>query len=130
MFCTIAASWKQIPVSEVTEDIRNQAKQISYGIIYGMGARALAEKMECSEKEAEGFMDGFKDRYKGIPKFISRTIESCKRDGYVKTMVNRVRFLPEINSDDISKRERAERQAVNTVIQGSAEPTESGYTRP
>eukprot|EP00116_Pleurobrachia_bachei_P000092 sb/3460354/ len=120
VFCTIAASWKQIPVGEVTESVRNQAKQISYGIIYGMGARSLAEKMECSEKEAEGFMDGFKDRYKGIPKFISRTIESCKKDGYVKTMVNRVRFLPEINSDDISKRERAERQAVNTVIQGSA----------
>ncbi|CAG9838530.1 unnamed protein product [Diabrotica balteata] len=120
VFRTVAAKWNKITEEEVTESTRQHAKHICYGIIYGMGNRTLAEQLNMDEDDAAEFMETFRNTYPGIKTFIHNTIENCKVTGYVETINGRRRFLPNINENDSTKRGHAERQAVNTTIQGSA----------
>uniref|UniRef100_A0A6P7GLT1 DNA polymerase theta n=1 Tax=Diabrotica virgifera virgifera TaxID=50390 RepID=A0A6P7GLT1_DIAVI len=120
VFRTVAAKWNRITEEEVTESTRQHAKHICYGIIYGMGNRTLAEQLNMDEDDAAEFMETFRNTYPGIKTFIHNTIENCKATGYVETINGRRRFLPNINESNSTKRGHAERQAVNTTIQGSA----------
>ncbi|XP_018101295.1 DNA polymerase theta isoform X2 [Xenopus laevis] len=120
VFKSIAAEWKMIDPETVTDDVRQQAKQICYGIIYGMGAKSLGEQMGIEENDAACYIDTFKARYTGIQKFLKETVRNCARDGFVKTLLGRRRYLPAIKDSNPYAKSHAERQAVNSTVQGSA----------
>ncbi|KAL0882195.1 hypothetical protein ABMA27_000739 [Loxostege sticticalis] len=120
VFKSIAASWSSVPEEEVDDDLRQKAKQLCYGILYGMGNKTLATHLDVSEMEAAVFMDSFYKTYPSIKQFTQSVVEECRKKGYVETLTKRRRYLPDINSSAPSKRSAAERQAVNTTIQGSA----------
>ncbi|EEZ97532.1 DNA polymerase theta [Tribolium castaneum] len=120
IFRAIAAKWNNISENEVTEELRQRAKQIIYGIIYGMGSKALAEQLNTDEAQATRFMQTFRNAYPGVQKYISEIIETCRKTGFVETLAGRRRFLAHINHKNGAVKSQAERQAVNTTIQGSA----------
>ncbi|XP_031219687.1 DNA polymerase theta isoform X2 [Mastomys coucha] len=120
VFRSIAAEWKMIEPDAVGEDLRQQAKQICYGIIYGMGAKSLGEQMGIKENDAACYIDSFKSRYKGVNHFMRDTVKNCRRNGFVETILGRRRYLPGIKDDNPYHKAHAERQAINTTVQGSA----------
>ncbi|XP_038044107.1 DNA polymerase theta-like [Patiria miniata] len=120
VFKCIAAQWKQTTESQVTPNLRQQAKQMCYGMVYGIGAKALGQQLGESEEDAAAFMDSFKMQYKGMKNYIRDTVERCRTTGFVETILHRKRFLPAITHANPAARSQAERQAVNTTIQGSA----------
>ncbi|KAH3731304.1 DNA polymerase theta [Pelomyxa schiedti] len=120
VFKSIAAQWLGKAMDHVSSLDRQQSKQLCYGILYGMGATALSHTLHVSKEEAQASLQSFKTKFVGIDDFLKRTIRQCKEDGYVKTIAGRRRNLPEIFSHDSGKLKRAERQAVNTICQGSA----------
>uniref|UniRef100_A0A8D0YDW5 DNA polymerase theta n=1 Tax=Sus scrofa TaxID=9823 RepID=A0A8D0YDW5_PIG len=120
VFRSIAAEWKMIELESVGDDLRQQAKQICYGIIYGMGAKSLGEQMGIKENDAACYIDSFKSRYTGINHFMRETVKNCKRDGFVQTISGRRRYLPGIKDNNPYHKAHAERQAINTTVQGSA----------
>jgi DNA polymerase theta len=89
-------------------------------MIYGIGEKALSENLAVTEDEAKQFMESFIDKYEGVKQFIFNTIEECREKEYVETINGRRRYLPHINSSNSMIRLKAERQAVNSTIQGSA----------
>ena len=106
--------------SEVTEQMRELAKRINFSIVYGLSAYSLASDLEISFEEAQGFIDSYFSRYPKVEKFISSQIDKARRQGFVTTILGRRRYIPEINNKNAAIRGFAERQAVNTPIQGSA----------
>ncbi|XP_067402091.1 DNA polymerase theta [Emydura macquarii macquarii] len=120
VFKSIAAEWKMIDLEAVGDEIRQQAKQICYGIIYGIGAKSLGEQMGIAENDAACYIESFKSRYPGIQKFLRETVKKCSRDGFVQTILGRRRYLPAIKDPNPYSKAHAERQAVNTTVQGSA----------
>ncbi|XP_009079440.1 PREDICTED: DNA polymerase theta-like, partial [Acanthisitta chloris] len=121
VFKSIAAEWKMIDPEAVGDRTRQQAKQICYGIIYGIGAKSLGEQMGIDENEAANYIESFKSRYTGLNiKFLKETVRSCRRDGFVQTILGRRRYLPAIKDPNPYSKAHAERQAVNTTVQGSA----------
>ncbi|KAM9319608.1 DNA polymerase theta [Gastrophryne carolinensis] len=120
VFRSIAAEWKMIDPEAVTDNMRQQAKQICYGIIYGMGARSLGEQMGIDENDAASYIESFKARYSGIQRFLKETVKSCASKGFVQTILGRRRYLPAIKDSNPHAKAHAERQAVNTTVQGSA----------
>ncbi|XP_037326928.2 DNA polymerase theta [Pungitius pungitius] len=120
VFRCIAAEWKSVDPESVKDDLRQQAKQICYGIIYGMGAKSLGEQMGVKEDDAACYIESFKARYKGINAFLRETVKKCAKSGYVQTLMGRRRYLPGIADANAHAKAHAERQAVNTTVQGSA----------
>ncbi|KAE8300121.1 DNA polymerase theta [Larimichthys crocea] len=120
VFRCIAAEWKSVDQESVNDDLRQQAKQICYGIIYGMGAKSLGEQMGVEENDAACYIESFKARYKGINAFLRETVKNCIKNGYVQTLMGRRRYLPGITNSNTHVKAHAERQAVNTTVQGSA----------
>eukprot|EP00795_Rhopilema_esculentum_P004785 gene4785-21094_t len=120
VFRMIAAEINQCHINEVNDQQRQSAKHICYGIIYGIGPKALAEKLHVNEDMASAFMEQFKCRFSGIREFTKRTVDFVRAKGYVLTMSGRKRYFSTINSRNAQSRSLAERQAVNTAIQGSA----------
>jgi DNA polymerase-1 len=105
---------------EVTSDQRSRAKAINFGVIYGMGARALAKQIKVSQTQAKQFIDRYFATYPGVRSFIDETTAKARQDGYVETMLGRRRLLPELHSTNPGLRSFQERIAVNTPIQGTA----------
>ncbi|XP_040001213.1 DNA polymerase theta isoform X2 [Xiphias gladius] len=120
VFRCIAAEWKSVDPENVNDNLRQQAKQICYGIIYGMGAKSLGEQMGVEENDAACYIESFKARYKGINAFLKQTVKNCIKSGYVQTLMGRRRYLPGITNTNTHIKAHAERQAVNTTVQGSA----------
>ncbi|XP_053774392.1 DNA polymerase theta isoform X3 [Desmodus rotundus] len=120
VFRSIAAEWKMIEPESVGDDLRQQAKQICYGIIYGMGAKSLGEQMGIKENDAACYIESFRSRYTGINHFVRETVKNCERDGFVQTILGRRRYLPGIKDSNPYIKAHAERQAINTTVQGSA----------
>ncbi|XP_071543746.1 DNA polymerase theta-like [Panulirus ornatus] len=120
VFTMIAAQIHFVNPEEVMPNQRQQAKQICYGLIYGMGARALSEQLNVDEDEAVTFMDKFRSCFLRVQQFMQSTVEKCRKEGYVLTLMGRRRYLPNITSQNVHARGQSERQAVNTAIQGSA----------
>nr|XP_044250030.1 DNA polymerase theta [Drosophila takahashii] len=120
LFTAIAAHWNQIDESEVSEHLRNGTKQICYGIVYGMGMRALAESLKCNEQEARMISEQFHQAYKGIREYTHKVVKFARNQGYVETITGRRRYLDHINSPEEQMKNQAERQAINSTIQGSA----------
>ena len=104
----------------VNADMRRQAKVINFGILYGMSAFGLSRELGVPQRLAQVYIDEYFNRYQGVRNYLDKIIYNAKADGYVKTLLNRRRYLPEINSSNAAIRQFAERMAVNTPIQGTA----------
>jgi DNA polymerase-1 len=115
-----AAQVFDIPLSEVTEDQRRKAKEINFGIIYGMSKYGLSNRLEITVQEAEEFIFNYFATYPKIQDFMRKTISEADKRGYVTTMKGRRRYMPQIHSSNRQLREFAERTSINTPIQGSA----------
>ncbi|NQT24208.1 DNA polymerase I [candidate division KSB1 bacterium] len=105
---------------EVTDDDRRQAKTINFGIMYGMGAYGLASRLSISVESAQSFIGAYFAQYPKVNEFIARTISEAHTKGYVTTLLNRRRYLPELVSQNKNIRDFGERTSVNTPIQGTA----------
>ena len=104
----------------VTPDIRNRAKEVNFGVVYGMGAFGLARRLGISRDEARAFIDGYFARFSAVRRFQEETIRQARETGYVTTLLGRRRYLPEIRSRNFNIRSFAERVAINSPIQGTA----------
>lgn len=104
----------------ITSQMRRVAKTINFGIVYGMSAFGLAGQLNLSRKEANTFITRYFEHYPGVKKFMEEIVLLAKEDGFVTTLLNRRRLLPEIRSSNKTRREFAERTAINTPIQGTA----------
>ncbi|GFS29474.1 DNA polymerase theta [Nephila pilipes] len=120
VFKSIASNWMNIPVDSVSNEQRQQAKKICYGMIYGISANTLSQQLNTTKEEASKFMETFKNSYPGLNTYFQLVIEKCSTNGYVSTLMQRRRHLPLIKSKNRSEKSHAERQAINTTIQGSA----------
>jgi DNA polymerase-1 len=109
-----------IPIDEITRDMRRKAKSANFGIIYGISVFGLSEQLRISRSEAKELIDGYFNTYPRVKEYMEKSIEKARRDGYVETIFHRKRFLPDINSRNTVVRGYAERNAINTPIQGSA----------
>ena len=109
-----------IPLSEVTKQQRSSAKAVNFGIVYGIGEFSLAQDLHISVKEAKAYIDSYLEKYHGVRNYMSEIKEQAKKDGYVKTMMNRIRYIPELKSPNYNIRQFGERVALNTPIQGTA----------
>lgn len=115
-----AAEVFQVFPSFITPELRQQAKVINFGIVYGMSAYGLSKELGISRKMATTYIENYFARYKGVKEFIDRTIKDAKQTKKTSTLLGRIRLLPDINSPNKNVREFAERTAVNTPIQGTA----------
>ena len=104
----------------VTPQQRRTAKAINFGIMYGMSPFRLSNEINVSVKEAKEFIDRYFEQYSSVASFIEKTHEQARTDGFVRTEMGHIRYIPEINSSNKTVRSAAERVAVNTVIQGTA----------
>jgi DNA polymerase theta len=127
VFKAIAASWlgsreggRAAADSEVTDEERNQVKQICYALIYGAGPQLVADQAGISVDRAKAMMKDFLGRYPGVQRFLHSLKQRSRKIGYVETLLGRRRYLSGLGSGDRKLRARAERQAVNTLCQGSA----------
>ncbi len=110
----------EVPLGEVTKEMRRRAKAINFGVIYGMGDSALGKQIGIPRAEAAAFIEAYFKRYEGVKRFLSKTVEDAKRGEAVHTILGRRRFLPNLHSPNRGLRFEAERVAKNTPIQGSA----------
>jgi DNA polymerase-1 len=104
----------------INADMRRQAKVINFGILYGMSAFGLSRELGIPQKLAQDYIDEYFKKYTGVRIFLDEILENARRDGYVSTLLNRRRYLPEINSSNATVRQFAERMAINAPIQGTA----------
>lgn len=111
-----------VPLEEVTASMRRTAKMVNFGIIYGISAFGLSQRLngELSRSEAQAVIDEYFRQYPGVKRYQDETIEQARRDGYVETLTGRRRTLRDINSRNAMVRSAAERTAINTPIQGTA----------
>ncbi|HVZ96107.1 MAG TPA: DNA polymerase I [Chitinophagaceae bacterium] len=115
-----AARVFNVPESEVTKEMRYKAKSVNFGIIYGQGAFGLAENLGISRTEAKEIIDNYKRQFTNIQKYMDESVAFCKANGYVQTLMGRKRWLRDINSSNFTVRGYAERNAINSPIQGTA----------
>jgi len=115
-----AAKIFNIPLTEVTSDMRRKAKTANFGIIYGISSFGLAQRLSISRSEAKQLIDGYFLTYPKVKKYMDQSIFIAREKGYVETILGRRRFLPDINSKNAIVRGVAERNAINAPIQGSA----------
>ncbi len=115
-----AAMLMGIPEEEVTSDHRRKAKEINFGILYGMNRYGLAKRLGISAEEAQQMINNYFAGFPRVLDYTMRIITFATRNRFVETMMGRRRYIPEIDSSNRNVRENAERQAINTVIQGSA----------
>ncbi|MFA5048058.1 MAG: DNA polymerase I [Patescibacteria group bacterium] len=109
-----------LKAEEVTKEIRRTAKEVNFGVLYGMGAWGLASRTGISTAEAQDFICKYFATFKGVRKWLDETVELARESGYVETLYGRRRYLPELNSSMQQVRSGAERMAVNMPIQGTA----------
>jgi len=109
-----------VPVSEVTREMRSRAKTANFGIIYGISAFGLSERLTIGRKEAKELIDGYFNSYPGVKRYMDESINRARESGYVTTMFGRRRYLPDIHSRNQVVRGNAERNAINAPLQGSA----------
>ena len=115
-----AAKIFSVPIEEVTKDQRRQAKTANFGIIYGISAFGLAQQLDCSRAEAKALIDGYFAAFPGVIDYIERQKQLAREQGYAVTLFGRKRYLPDILSHNATVRSFAERNAVNSPIQGTA----------
>lgn len=109
-----------VPLDEVNSTLRNNAKAVNFGIVYGISDYGLSQDLNISRKEAREYIDKYLHNYQGVKDFMDNIVIKGKEDGYVETLFNRRRYIPELSSKNFNIRSFGERIALNTPIQGSA----------
>jgi len=104
----------------LTSEMRSRAKTVNFGIVYGMGEFSLAKDLKIPVFEARKYIANYFERFSGVKRYLDNIVEQAKEDGYVSTMLNRRRYLPELSANNFITRSFGERVAMNTPIQGSA----------
>ena len=116
----VAADIHGIKESEVTKKMRSTAKAVIFGIVYGISGFGLGENLEISAKEAKNFIDKYYELYPGVKRYMDKIVEEAYSEGSVRTLFNRRRVIPELNSPEYMVRQAGERIALNTPIQGTS----------
>lgn len=109
-----------IPHAEVTADMRRAAKTVNFGIIYGISAFGLSQRLDCSRGEAAALIEGYFTQFPGVKECMDRLVTEARERGYAETLCGRRRRLPDLNNSNFNLRAAAERNAINTPIQGTA----------
>ena len=109
-----------VPPLMVNAEHRRRAKAVNFGIVYGLSPFGLAQQLQIEKSEAKKFIDAYFEKYKGVRRYLDRTLEEARREQRVKTLFGRIRPIPDINSKNANMRGFAERTAVNTPLQGTA----------
>ena len=115
-----AAQVFNVPVDQVTPQMRRSAKAVNFGIVYGISEFSLSEDIGVSRMEAKEYIDSYLDRYPGVKRYMHQVVEDAMETGYVTTLYGRRRYLPELKDSKYMVREGAKRMAMNTPIQGTA----------
>lgn len=115
-----AAKVFNVPIEEVSKDMRSKAKAVNFGIIYGQGPFGLAQNLGISRTEAKNIIDAYYTQFSALKEYQQKAVELAREKGYVETVLGRRRYLPDITSSNAVVRSFAERNAVNAPIQGSA----------
>ena len=115
-----AAEVFDLPIDQVSAELRSRAKAVNFGIVYGISDYGLSQGIGVSRKEAAEYIAGYFARYPAVKNFIDTTILEARMTGYVSTLFGRRRYLPDINSHNFNLRSFAERTAMNTPVQGTA----------
>ncbi|HOQ88862.1 MAG TPA: DNA polymerase I [Candidatus Hydrogenedentes bacterium] len=115
-----AAEVFDVPLDEVTSEMRRRAKAVNFGVIYGISDFGLARNLKISRKEARSFIDRYFQLYPGVKRWMDQAIALAREKGYAETLLGRRRRIPDINSRSMNARRAAERMAINTPVQGSA----------
>ena len=110
----------EVPIDQVTLDMRSQAKTVNFATLYGQGSFSLARQLGISREEARDFINTYFARFKGVRDFLDTQVEMAKEKGYVETLMGRRRYVPELKSANRNVRQFGERVAQNTPIQGTA----------
>lgn len=110
----------EVDIDKVTKEIRNRAKAINFGILYGMGAYGLSRELEIPPYEAGEYIDSYFEHYPKVEKFLTKTIDDATESGYTETLFDRRRYIPELNSANDATVKFGERMAVNAPVQGTA----------
>ncbi len=116
----VASRAFDVPIDEVTAELRRRVKAMSYGLAYGLSAYGLAAQLKISTEDAKVQMDQYFARFGGIRDYLRDVVDQARKDGYTSTVFGRRRYLPELDSSNRNVREAAERAALNAPIQGSA----------
>jgi len=109
-----------VPLDKVTDEMRDSAKVVNFGIIYGISEFGLSKSLNIKKAEAAKYINNYFKKYAGVKKFIDKVIEMARKDGYICTLLGRKRPIPDINNPNMSLRNFAERTAINTPVQGTA----------
>lgn len=115
-----AAEVFEVPMREVTPELRSRAKAVNFGIVYGISDYGLSRDIGVSRKEASYYIENYFRKYHGVKAFMDKVVSEAHQQGYVTTLLGRRRYLPDINSRNFNQRSFAERTAMNTPIQGTA----------
>ncbi|TCP69046.1 DNA polymerase I [Baia soyae] len=110
----------QVKEEEITSLMRRQAKAVNFGIVYGISPFGLSQNLNIPQKEAKQFIERYFETYPGVKQYMNDIVAQAKQDGYVTTLLQRRRYLPELYATDFARRSFAERTAMNTPIQGTA----------
>lgn len=110
----------EVPLQEVTSDMRRAAKAVNFGIIYGISDYGLSQNLNITRKQAAEFIDNYFAKFPGVKQYMEDIVVQARKDGYVTTLLHRRRYLPDLHSSNFNIRSFAERAAQNTRIQGSA----------
>ncbi len=117
---TTAAHVFNVPLAEVTPNMRRSAKAVNFGIVYGISPFSLSKDIGVTVAEAKSYMDNYFDKYQGVKQYMEDIVVKAKEDGYVETLYHRRRALPELKSSNFNLRSFGERVALNMPIQGTA----------
>jgi DNA polymerase-1 len=117
---TTAAKVFGVASSDVSREMRRKAKEVNFGIMYGIGPYGLANRLEISQSEAKEIIARYFARFPKVQQYIGDTIASARKEGYVSTLLGRRRYLEDIRNNNQNVRQNAERQAINMPIQGTA----------
>ena len=109
-----------VPLDEVTPTMRREAKAVNFGIVYGISDFGLSNNLGITRKRAKEFIEKYLESFPGVQEYMDDIVKDAKQKGYVATLLNRRRYIPEITSRNFNLRSFAERTAMNTPIQGSA----------
>jgi DNA polymerase-1 len=115
-----AAVINGVSLDKVTKEMRRAAKEINFGVLYGMGTYGLSWRAEIPHWQAKDFIKKYFEQFSGVKKYIDQTLEFTKKEGYCETLFGRRRYIPELNSQNFQLRSAAERMAINHPIQGTA----------
>ncbi|OGH87798.1 MAG: DNA polymerase I [Candidatus Magasanikbacteria bacterium RIFOXYC2_FULL_42_28] len=115
-----AAAINHVDLKDVTKDMRRAAKEVNFGVLYGMGAYGLAWRADIPQWQAKDFIDKYFSEFSGVKKYLDATLEFTKKEGYCETLFGRRRYIPELNASNHQLRMAGERMAINHPIQGTA----------